>query len=193
MEFWRCLEPDDLTPRESIPSNRTVERFASRLLNDGLATSREYALESVDLLGGLAHPAKRYDAMSGLWLCMRSCCTFEEVVCYVHRYLLWLWFRPILETDPVFGPLAGSLYNYTECCFARLLLLPDDEDALKWTRLALKRAFRDQDMATLPIPVPVRTVEKLLLPVLPRNRWFHAWSMPLIDLRKSACAPLSTS
>ena len=195
MPLWRLLDPRPLTTIELIPESDEVARFAARFTNADADTSpRGYALDALLLLNGLCSLQARYAAMSGLWLRMRASNDVRDLVTYVHNYLCWLWFRPILETDPVFGPLASSLYDYADHHFGQLALLPDQSWVVTEALLPLMFSYmRPRVLGPVgTIGVSLSQFERLLAPTRPRNRWFLEQAKPIVELRDGA-RPLSGS
>ena len=138
MRFWRCLDPAPLTTIELEPPSEQVYRymghraFAPFGLRSSLASLANHQLE------GLASPKTRYDAMTGLWLRLRSSCAVDALGQYALHYLCWERARPWIEGDPIFGPIADELYEYTQEQFGCVALSPATRATLDVTALSLE-------------------------------------------------------
>jgi hypothetical protein len=116
MPLWRCLDPRPLTTVELEPPNQQVHRFMGDRAFGPLALRSSLASLTKHQVAGLAAPETRYDAMNGLWLRLRSSCSIDTLGHYALHYLCWLHARPSIEADPIFGPFADELYEYTQPC-----------------------------------------------------------------------------
>lgn len=196
MPLWRLLDPQPLTTIELIPESDEVARFAAGFTNADADTSpRGFALDAQFLLNGLCSLKVRYSAMSGLWLRMRTSNDVRDLVAYVHHYLCWLWFRPILESDPVFGPLASSLYDYTDYHFGQLALLPNQPSVVTEASLLLMFSYmRPCVLGPVgTIGISLSQFERLLAPTRHRNRWFLEQARPIVELRDRTRSPSVSS
>ncbi len=162
MPLWRCLETADLTIREFVGLNSEVEAYAFKTSVGAKIESATYASDTVALLSGIMDPATRRAAMSGLWLCMRSCVALADLGTYVHRYLLWLWFQPLLCEDRVFGPIASALYDYTTRHFSHVMLVPDNDDTRAAANFALAWSSARVDGDSGVVATSVEDIDRLL-------------------------------
>ena len=124
MPFWRYIDPKPLTTSELEPRSGGEARYAANKFYGPFGLRNAIASCAAWLLKGLESDETRYDAMSGLWLQMRSSCSVGALGHYALYYLCWLHARPSLERDPVFGKLVPELYVYTHQHFSRLALAP---------------------------------------------------------------------
>ena len=131
MAFWRYLDPQPLTVAELVPPTAGAAEYARHHLAAPLGSNETTASLAKRLLCGLAETRSRYDAMSGLWLRLRSSNWISALGYYALSYLCWLKARLLLEKDPVFGPLAAELYDYTHHESSCLALTPATELGLK--------------------------------------------------------------
>ena len=138
MSFWRYIDPNPLTTTELEPQSGGEARYAAGKFFGPFGVRNAIASCAAWLLKGLESDETRYDAMSGLWLQMRSSCSVGALGNYALYYLCWLHARPSLETDPVFGKLVPELYAYTHHHFSCLALAPATSATFKDALLSLR-------------------------------------------------------
>ena len=141
MGFWRHIDPRLLTTAELVPASTEVERYSQSLLPGAYNSPYLVSTQARMLLHGLASTQTRYDAMTGLWLQMRSSCSIRRLGVYALYFLCWLEARPFLEKDPVFGELVPDLYAYTAHHFGCVALSPPNDQTLAAAAASLQSVF----------------------------------------------------
>ncbi len=153
MSFWRYLDPRPLTTAELVPASESVDRYFHERPVSPVGLESVVASQADLVLRGLADIKTRYDAMSGIWLRMRSSSMLNEVGPYALYFLCWLKARPLLERDPIFKELVPDLYDYTTHNFSRVALMPANQrtfaaaiSSLHW--ICLRPTRTDGEMGT---------------------------------------------
>ena len=119
MALWRNLEPQPLN---------TLEMDLGRCLNPWLISAwnwplpeRKLTLNFLDSVWmNLQQQHHRHTAIEAIWMLLRCSHHWLDIAQYGLCYMIWRGARQLVGADPVFGKIAGGIYEHTQQHFCRV-------------------------------------------------------------------------
>ena len=164
MRFWRYVDPRPLTVFDLVPSSDHLEKLARPENASRYVVFRDVQYTALSLVNAMTHDDTRYDAMSAVWLGLRSSCAIDDIGHYALLFLCWLAARPCLEQDPLFGGVAAELYDFTQHQYSWLALSQPVEKSWRAATRSLQSRGLGDFQFMKPAAVVVR--ERALVRVL---------------------------